>query len=465
MQTLDQLLAPKTASEYRAQLLAALQGVGYVSKTGSGSGSAVSSGVATNGYSVRVKVSTAGELGTAAFQVSTDGGTSYGAAVTMPSSGTYAVPGTGLTLQFANGTAGRSFEVGDTFSVELTVPTFPATSWQVGSAPLTIIEKDAEANEHRDALLSDIAGGGFLSTATGDWLTLYAFEVYGLSRLLATATVGTLTLTNSTGSPIAISVGQLWVGTLTGLRFNNTTGGSVPAGGTLSVTVRAEGAGAAYNVSQNGITTLFTSVPGLSVNNPLASWITTAGADEESDESLRERCRARWPQLSDAGGTDAVYAAWAKAGSSGAVTRVLVRRSLTVPGEVEVYLAGPTGPASSAVAAVQSYLNARVPYPSTVLVAAAVAQAYTITAEIFAYAGFGAAALAHATRLIQALDAAQPIGSADVAASTIYLTNIIEALSTPVGVRNVVVTLPAADVVLDPTEVPVLTLNLTVTEV
>lgn len=464
MQTLAQLLAAKTAAEYKTQLLTALQGISYVSKTGTGTGSMAGSGVAANAYSVRVKITLAGALGTAEFQVSTDGGATYSSSVVVPSNGQYVVGATGLTVQFADGPVGQgnSFEVGDAFALELTVPTFPVTSWQPGSTPLTLVEKFSETGEEVDKVIATIAAGGFVGTAQGDWLTLAAKQVYDLDRVGSSVTVGNIVLTNTTGSGIPVSAGGVWVGTIDGRRFVNRTGGTVPAGGTLTLSFQAESPGKDYNVAAGGITTLYTALPGISVNNPNpvgGSWITTAGADQETDLELARRCVARWPALSQSGGTKAVYEAWAKTASPN-VARVTSRVSIGTPGHVEMYVASAAGPADGAtVTAVNSYIQPRIPFPSTFLVNTAAGVGYTVTATIYAYQGQGAAALAAAHANLDAL--AQSLGIGE----TLYLSNLIEALSTPAGVRNVVLASPGADVTHAFNEVGTMTKNLSVVEV
>ena len=477
MLTLAQLTTVKTAAQYRAQLLSALQGIGHISKTGTGSASVVGTGVAVNGYSVRVQVTTAGILGTAAVKVSTDGGATYAAPVTLGTSGALIVGATGLTLLFADGPpgSGNAFEVGDTYAVELTIPTFPATAWQAGSVPLTLVEADAVVNQERDGVIADIASGGFLSTATGAWLTLLAREVYRLERIPAAAAVGNLVLTNTTNAPVIISIGQVWAGTVDGRRFNNTTGGTLPALGTLTLPFRAETVGENYNIDANGITTLYSALPGVTVNNPSVSWRTSEGRDEETDAMLRLRCIARWPTLSATGGTRAVYEQWALSVPETPIVRVYVRPSPTVPGEAEVFVASSTGPVGSdAVDDAQEYLEARVAYPSTVLVQDTVAFRLRVEATVNVYAGSGDAAMSEAAAALSAHVRDLAIGD------TLYYSNLIEALSSPAGVRNVAITalkqdadgngsyettLPLADVVLAETEVFTLAHILTKVEV
>ena len=80
---------------------------GPVTLTGSGAATMTPGGFPAGVYDLRVRVSTAGALGSAAVEVSTNGGTSYGSPLAVPSSGLVTVPSTsssfasGLTLAFS----------------------------------------------------------------------------------------------------------------------------------------------------------------------------------------------------------------------------------------------------------------------------------------------------------------------------------------------------------------------------
>lgn len=80
---------------------------GPVTLTGNGTATMTPGGFPAGVYALRARVSTAGALGSAAVEVSTNGGTSYGAPLAVPSSGVVAVPSTsssfasGLTLTFS----------------------------------------------------------------------------------------------------------------------------------------------------------------------------------------------------------------------------------------------------------------------------------------------------------------------------------------------------------------------------
>lgn len=96
--------------------------------------------------------------------------------------------------------------------------------------------------------------------------------------------------------------------------------------------------------------------------------IAVQGVDEESDDALRARCLARWPALSDVP-TDSKYYLWAVTAAPGAVTKVSISADMTFPGQVDVLIAGPAGAVGADVRnAVQAYIDARVGILETAVV-------------------------------------------------------------------------------------------------
>lgn len=463
--TLDQLLSPPDREGIRTLLLRALQGVGFTQRPlGFAPGSVVASGVPSAERLLVVKVVTAGQLGTAQVQVSTNGGVSFGSTTTVPSNGQLALAGTGVSLVFSNGPAGvsESFKAGDQFAIQLNVSSFQPTSWQPGSTGLTLLETDAQVTEDVYTLARVFAGGGLLDYAEDDWLDLLGENLYNLLRLQGSFTKGALLLIDTTGAgPFVQAAGSLYARSASGLLYFNESALTIPQSGSVSATFKAEQVGQRYNVGNGTIRTLSTPLAGVSVNNPdpgSGTWVTTQGADVESDALYRSRCKARWGTLGT-GPTAEVYDLWARTAST-EVTRTTVRPSPTVPGEVEVFLAGPSGPVSGgAETDVDDYIQPRVALTNTVLVDSATAHAVTVTATVYVRAGFEAQAAIECAANLDALFTALPVGG------TLYLSNLIEELSLPAGVRNVTVVAPVADVVLTALEVATLTQNLTFTTV
>ena len=97
-----------------------------VAKEGKGGGSQTVDGSPTNAFQVVIQITAQGGLNTAAFKASFNGGHSFTDEITVPVTGSYALEGTGLTVQFAE-TADEdqkpsSFLVGDTFTFSSTAP-------------------------------------------------------------------------------------------------------------------------------------------------------------------------------------------------------------------------------------------------------------------------------------------------------------------------------------------------------
>lgn len=318
---------------------------------------------------------------------------------------------------------------------------FPVTTWQSGDPARTLLQLFADGFADFGTLMVAIASGGFAALATGDWLTLVAKQVYGLDREDATFTQGTCVLTCTATAPgYTIQAGQLVGISAGGLRFANTTGGNLEAGGTLNVTFQGESPGSAYNVSINTITELGTPLPGVTINNPDAgsgTWITQVGTDEESDASLQGRCAARWPSLATVATLD-VFDLWAKAASN-QVTRTLAQTDATVAGQVNLWLAGASGGvAAGVVTAVQAYVDARMLLTSVCVAASATNEPVELQATLYVKAGFEATAIAYAQRAAE-----WHISSAAIN-GTLYLSDLEGELQKPTK-TDAVTGLPVLD--------------------
>jgi uncharacterized phage protein gp47/JayE len=419
---------------------------------------------------------------------------------------------------------------------------FPVTDWIPGSAGRTIVEAVSKALSDLTSLVSTIAAGGFLGYASGDWLTLLASDIYGLTRNPSAFTKGKVVLTAAaTAGPFTIVAGQLFFKSTSGQIYVNTTGGTLSMGGTLTLSVQAQNPGSQGNAPANTVTVLATPLPGVTVNNPVqigavahggagsgtttptgtpsvnssviakitksggtgvgtfqystdggvsfsadqtivasftglvaatgltlafagtftngdtysfnTSWITSSGADQETDDALRSRCQARWPSLGVAP-TSNVYDLWARTAAP-IVTRTVVRTDPTVAGQVDVVLATPDGPTDgTTVSAVAAYIAQREPVPAISSVQSAAALSVAVTATIYVTSGQQDAATAQATANLQGYFSSIPIGG------TVYLAEIIRYLADAQGVVNVVVTAPVTDTVLSANQVAQLALTL-----
>ena len=343
---------------------------------------------------------------------------------------------------------------------------FPTTSWQSGSVPRTLLEVEAETLSGLYATRADAAAGGYLDTATGDWLTLLARGVFDEERTPAVQTIGLATLTcSSAAGPYTLALRTVWVSDAIGRRYVNTTAGTLASGGTLELEFTAEFGGAEYNVSNLAIDRMVTPLPGVTVSNPdpgSGTWITTSGADEESDALLRERCRDKWSTLGS-GSTESAYEYWARQASA-EVRRVAVRDhdnlGVDTDGHVTVIVAGDSGPVSGgAVTAVETYIDSRRPVCDTVHVASADALPIGVTGTLYVRPGYSVSALADAIDQIDALASELSIGD------TVFRAAIIEKAMIPDGAVNFVLLTPATDTPLAFDEVPTFTVSLSIVEV
>lgn len=491
--TLQQLLSAPTVDNWRATLLAALNGLGVVVAGGSaaggiqsGTGSISLSGTPAQAFTkIVVKVVTAGELGAGVFQYSLDGGTTYSASNTIPAlPGAFALSTTGVTVTFASGPAGAgtSFALNDTFSFALATPSLQVTAWPASGAFRQLVEIEAQALASLAAQQAGLAAGGFTTSATGSWADLLGTNFYNLTRNPAAATKGQITLTDAASAgPFTIAAGQMFFASTSGLRYTNTNGGTLAKGGSLNLLVAAESPGAAYNVGNGTITSIVAgTLPGVTVNNPdpgSGTWISSQGADQETDLAYMLRCTQRWPSLAAPGTSPAgQFVLWclsaeAAVAHATTVTKVLAQPDAVVPGQADVYLAGASGAVlAQAIADVQSYLAARVGLTNSVVVASAANAVMTVAGTVFYFASKTTltAVQAAVAANLAAYFTSVGIGSDNAGAVKVYWSEIIGAAASALGVRNLLsptLNGGTADVALTLGQVATLTNSLTFTAV
>jgi uncharacterized phage protein gp47/JayE len=325
----------------------------------------------------------------------------------------------------------------------------PVTAWQAGNPLRTLSVADAEALRDLRGVVSEIARGGYLDSAEEGWLTLLAASVFDTTRVPSQYNARDITVTCAAGAgPYTITPAQLVVSDGTRRwQSTNTSNVTIPSGGSVAIRVRAEEPGDAYNVSGASITTLV--APALAGLTVLGGATIDAGAPEESDATLRLRCRTRWGTLGR-GATTAAYEFWALS-TPGAEA---VRRVLVVPGPgdgtVAVYIAqaGATATAPQ-VSAVQTYIDTQRPTTDAPTVVAATEVPVSVTATVrVRTASDSTANRTAATDAIAALINATPLGGEidrEAIPAAIYRASA--------GIVDVDTSVPAADVVLTSTQV------------
>lgn len=323
-------------------------------------------------------------------------------------------------------------------------------NWRTGGPYRTLLRVTSVALEQVYNVAQAFAGSGFLDYATGDWLTLLVKSIFSEDRALALFTSGTVTLTCSAGAgPYTIPSGSLLISTASGLVYRSTASVTVPAGGSATVAVRAESPGAKYNVGINAIDRVMSpTYLGLSVSNPSilgGDWITSSGSDDESDDRLRTRCRAKWGTLGT-GSPASAYVAWALAASA-ETAKVGVNSNLNAgvfaSQWVTLVLAGSGGAVSDqAVTDTINYITPRLPTCAKLAVVKASTLTQTVSGTVYIRSAFNTAATQGA--IVAALDA---LAVATSIGGSVYLSQVIATIqdAVPGAVRNVVVTSPTGD--------------------
>lgn len=265
--------------------------------------------------------------------------------------------------------------------VDLWVDTREGSHWYVSVMPTV-----REIARLYDLAGTEVVAAGMPVWAWGDYLDDHA-EVQRVVRLAATPATGEVTFTGDPDVVIA-------AGTTVGVapispddptpEFEVTTGGTIPAGGNVTLPVRATEDGIAGNVSAGAVSIV--STPGLDVAVTNAVPM-IGGTDAESDVALRERVLGAY--VGQGAGNRADYERWSRAWEG--VGRVTVIPLWDGPNTVKVIVTTADGqPVSAAtVAGLQADLDPTVgrgdgqaPIGAIVTVETAVALPVVIAATV-----------------------------------------------------------------------------------
>jgi hypothetical protein len=280
MKTFADLTTPRTQLAILAARIQGLQGISPVTQTGpegagsgTGVGNVVASGVAQVDAAVVIRIATSGEPndGLAQYELSLDGGVSFGVATAITTAPVVLTP-TGARIAFvaAPTDVGESFSAGDLYAFDVATPVWDASAWQTFTVPRRIIDLENQASVQGDQLVALLAKGGYLYSSEGPWLDLVAWNVYQELRKKAGFAQGWLLLTDTAGvGPLTFQPGQLWASDAGGqLRFSNLGSATLPLNGTVKLLFSAENPGLGWNVGIGGVSRLITDLPGVTVTNP-----------------------------------------------------------------------------------------------------------------------------------------------------------------------------------------------------
>lgn len=214
-------------------------------------------------------------------------------------------------------------------------------------------------------VLAQILPNAFPGTASGAWLDLHSGQAE-LTRRAATKARGLVWFERapqSTGN-VRIPVGRVvrTKADATGMVWRYVTVvDAVLADGAQRVAVlcEAEEYGAGANAVAGQICELSTHVPGIGGVANDADWLTSEGADEETDAQLQERYTLAW--LEKAGCTSAAYKAWALS-VPGVISAKVLDNHPRGEGTVDLVVLGSAGiPTEHLLELVRTAVAAKVP--------------------------------------------------------------------------------------------------------
>jgi len=335
----------------------------------------------------------------------------------------------------------------------------PVSSWQAGDPSRAQFHVESEMFESLESMIVGYIKSGFLDYATGDWLTILADQVYGVTVPGATYATTDVEITNPGGGfyPDLVAGDLTFKNTTSGATYTNTTGGTLASGPgtTLTVTVVADVAGSDGSAGVGEIDDMVTPLGSSTCTNATAA----VGVDAQSEATTRAQCRARLGRLTPNGPKDA-YTDVALDPDLTLTTAITGARAYgdTTDGTVLVYLRGPAGAVAEADRALveTAILANATPLCITPTVAsvANVTVPVTYAMHIYKRCNKTAAEVAEDVEAaLEAMFAAQPIGGDIVAPATtgqLYRSLIVSTIRAafPDDAFNVTVSAPAGDTAL-----------------
>jgi uncharacterized phage protein gp47/JayE len=289
----------------------------------------------------------------------------------------------------------------------------------------------------------------FPDTCEGPFLERWA-SIWGLTRLPATAAIGSLAVLGTGGAVVPAGAEFQRVD---GVRYRTADGATLATDGTATVAVEAETLGTMGDAVTGTQVTTVTALPGIVAQATVAAPGLAGGADEETDAMLRTRLLARI-QTPPHGGAASDYVDWTL--EVPGVTRVWVEPLEQGSGTVVVRFAmddaahAPNGiPTQADVDIVQAHLDEVRPVTAEVFAVAPIARPVDIT-------------IATLTPDVPDVRTAVEAELRDTfyrngtPGAVLYISWLWEAVSLASGERHHRITVPTGDVQLAAGELPVL---------
>ncbi len=214
----------------------------------------------------------------------------------------------------------------------------------------------------KDALVAVVMPGMFVATATGQMLRLLAWAV-NVTPKPASAAEGVIRFfKDDVKQVVTVKAGTvIQTERINGKVYAVSTIADVtiPSGTSSALlAVKATGTGGAYNLAPGYYRILPVAVDGISHVASEENWLTVPGADEESDDELRERCRNQFNLVGNYH-TDAVYRSMIAGVAGLSIDRIFFEHEASRgPGTANAYLLLDSGVASDPfINAVNDYIN------------------------------------------------------------------------------------------------------------
>ncbi|HCT6443243.1 TPA: baseplate J/gp47 family protein [Enterobacter hormaechei] len=214
----------------------------------------------------------------------------------------------------------------------------------------------------KDALVAVVMPGMFVATATGQMLRLLAWAV-NVTPKPASAAEGVIRFfKDDVKQVVTVKAGTvIQTERINGKVYAVSTIADVtiPSGTSSALlAVKATGAGGAHNLAPGYYRILPVAVDGISHVASEENWLTVPGADEESDDELRERCRNQFNLVGNYH-TDAVYRSMIAGVAGLSIDRIFFEHEAPRgPGTANAYLLLDSGVASDPfINAVNDYIN------------------------------------------------------------------------------------------------------------
>lgn len=216
----------------------------------------------------------------------------------------------------------------------------------------------------RDALINVVLRNMFVATATGPMLRLLAWAV-NIEAKPASAAAGVVRFYKVNAADAVVVPAGTWVQTerINGVVYVlEVTEDTTLAEGLdgAPVAVRATGTGSGYNLAPGYYRILPVSVAGIASVVNEDDWLVTPGADEESDDELRDRTRNQFNLVGNYH-TDAIYRSMIAGVVGLSVDRIFfLHDAPRGPGTANAYLLLDSGETSQPfIDAVNDYVNSQ----------------------------------------------------------------------------------------------------------